>query len=102
MKDCDQTLEELQMFLDGELPEEQQQRVLLHLSECMECYHAYDLQAELKQIIAAKCANEPLPAGAARPHQAEPGQRVRLASFAGTVLGKNRATTLLGKIRVGV
>ena len=29
----------------------------------MECYHAYDLQAELKQIIAAKCAHEPLPAG---------------------------------------
>ena len=63
MKDCQQTLEELQMFLDGELPEAQQQRVLLHLSECMECYHAYDLQAELKQIIAAKCAHEPLPAG---------------------------------------
>jgi anti-sigma factor (TIGR02949 family) len=37
--------------------------VLDHLDACMECFHTYDLQAELKQIIAAKCANEPLPAG---------------------------------------
>ena len=51
------------MFLDGELPQEQQQQVLDHLHECLECYHAYDFQAELKQIIAAKCANEPLPPG---------------------------------------
>jgi mycothiol system anti-sigma-R factor len=63
MDDCRQTLSELELFLDGELPEEQRQRVLDHLEACMECYHAYDLQAELKQIIAAKCGNEPLPPG---------------------------------------
>jgi mycothiol system anti-sigma-R factor len=62
-EDCRQTLTELQMFLDGELPQEHQQQVLDHLHECLECYHAYDFQAELKQIIAAKCANEPLPPG---------------------------------------
>jgi mycothiol system anti-sigma-R factor len=63
MEDCQQTLSELEMFLDGELPEDQQQRVLDHLRRCMECYHTYDLQAELRQIIAAKCAKEPLPPG---------------------------------------
>ena len=63
LEDCRQTLTELQMFLDGELPEEKRQGVLDHLNECLECYHAYDFQAELKQIIAAKCASEPLPPG---------------------------------------
>ena len=72
MEDCRQTLDELEMFLDGELPEEQRQQVLAHLDECMECYHAYDLQAELKQIIAAKCANEPLPPGCSSASQPEP------------------------------
>jgi mycothiol system anti-sigma-R factor len=62
-EDCQQTLSELELFLDGELPEAQRQRVLAHLEECMECYHAYDLQAELKQIIAAKSASEALPPG---------------------------------------
>jgi hypothetical protein len=37
--------------------------VLAHLDKCIECYHAFDLQAELKQVIAIKCANEPLPPG---------------------------------------
>jgi mycothiol system anti-sigma-R factor len=63
MKDCDQTISDLELFLDGELSDEKRQHVLDHLDECMECFHTYDLQAELKQIIAAKCANEPLPAG---------------------------------------
>ncbi len=63
MKDCEQTISDLELFLDGELPPEKRQHVLDHLDECMECFHTYDLQAELKQIIAAKCANEPLPAG---------------------------------------
>jgi hypothetical protein len=31
----------------------------------MECFHTYDFQAELRQIIAAKCANETLPPGLA-------------------------------------
>jgi mycothiol system anti-sigma-R factor len=63
MEDCRETLEELQQFLDGELTEPNRQHVLAHLEKCIECYHAYDLQAELRQIIAAKCANEQLPPG---------------------------------------
>jgi mycothiol system anti-sigma-R factor len=61
--DCRETLEELERFLDGELVPQQREHVLAHLEKCIECYHAYDLQAELKQVIAVKCANEPLPPG---------------------------------------
>jgi mycothiol system anti-sigma-R factor len=63
MDDCRQTLKDLELFLDGELPEDKRQHVLDHIDECIECYHAFDLQAELKQIIAAKCAREELPPG---------------------------------------
>jgi mycothiol system anti-sigma-R factor len=63
MEDCQQTISDLELFLDGELPPERRQHVLDHIDACMECFHTYDLQAELKQIIAAKCANETLPAG---------------------------------------
>lgn len=63
MPDCNKTLRELQLFLDGELAGEQYQHVLGHLDECIECYHAFDFQAELKLVIAKKCRTEQMPAG---------------------------------------
>jgi anti-sigma factor (TIGR02949 family) len=61
MPDCDKTLRELQLFLDGELPPDEYQHVLGHLDDCLECYQAFDFQAELKRVIAAKCRTEPMP-----------------------------------------
>jgi mycothiol system anti-sigma-R factor len=58
MPDCNQTLRELQLFLDGELPGEEYEHVLGHLDECLECFHAFDFHAELKQVIAAKCREQ--------------------------------------------
>ncbi len=63
MPDCNETLRELQLFLDGELPPEESDHVLGHLDECLECYHAFDFQAELRQVIARKCRTEVMPPG---------------------------------------
>ena len=63
MPDCNKTLRELQLFLDGELTGEEYQHVLGHLDECIECYHTFDFQAELKLVIAKKCRTEKMPAG---------------------------------------
>jgi len=63
MPDCNQTLHELQLFLDGELPADQHDHVLAHLNECLECFHTFDFQAELKQVIAKKCRTETMPEG---------------------------------------
>lgn len=60
--DCRLTLRDLERFLDGELSAEQRTHVLEHLDDCLECYHAYDFQAELRQVVAAKCSNDELPA----------------------------------------
>ncbi len=63
MPDCDKTLRELELFLDGELPSDEHHHVLGHLHECIECYHAFDFQAELKQVIAQKCRTDEMPPG---------------------------------------
>ena len=52
MADCNQTLRELQLFLDGELSASESAHVIGHLDECLECYQTFDFQAELKQVIA--------------------------------------------------
>jgi anti-sigma factor (TIGR02949 family) len=63
MPDCNETLRELQLFLDGELPADEHEHVLVHLDECLECFHAFDFQAELKQVIAKKCRTDVMPEG---------------------------------------
>lgn len=61
MTDCNESLSELQRYLDGELDDVSCAQVLAHLDECIECYHAYDFQAELRDVIARKCGGDPLP-----------------------------------------
>jgi mycothiol system anti-sigma-R factor len=63
--DCQETIEELYAYLDGELSREQRQHVQGHLDGCLDCYSAFDFQAELRIVIAAKCKDDPLPPGLA-------------------------------------
>jgi mycothiol system anti-sigma-R factor len=61
-KDCDDALQELYSFLDGELTEETRARILQHLEDCPPCFDCYDFQAELKTVISRKC-QERVPEG---------------------------------------
>jgi hypothetical protein len=61
MADCNETLRELQTYLDGELPEDMQYVVDEHLLECTDCMQAFDFHAELKLVIATKCRTEAIP-----------------------------------------
>jgi mycothiol system anti-sigma-R factor len=61
--DCNETLEELQRYLDHELPGELQHAVDAHLGGCVDCLQAFDFHAELKQVIARKCGSDPMPPG---------------------------------------
>jgi len=63
MSDCEQTLRELDAFLDGELSEAVRGRVHEHLGGCTDCLSAFDFHAELKQVIQAKCHDDEMPAG---------------------------------------
>jgi mycothiol system anti-sigma-R factor len=53
--DCDQVLQELYTFLDGELTGEVRAAIQGHLDGCADCGGAYDFEAELRVVIARKC-----------------------------------------------
>jgi mycothiol system anti-sigma-R factor len=61
MGDCNETLKELETFLDGELSAAALADIRTHLGDCPNCLEAFDFHAELKAVIAAKCRNDELP-----------------------------------------
>jgi mycothiol system anti-sigma-R factor len=61
MADCNETLRELEAFLDGELTDNTQQSIHAHLEGCMDCLQAYDFHAELRTVIRQKCNNDEMP-----------------------------------------
>jgi mycothiol system anti-sigma-R factor len=58
--DCQEALEELYTFLDGELTVEKREHIRHHLDDCNPCLGAFDFEAELRIVISAKC-KEPVP-----------------------------------------
>ncbi len=63
MADCNETIRELDAFLDGELPDEIRVHVHEHLDTCMDCLQAFDFQAELRTAIRRKCSSDEMPPG---------------------------------------
>lgn len=61
MADCNETLRDLQTYLDGELPDRARAHVQEHLDGCLDCLQAFDFHAELRGVIRAKCATDELP-----------------------------------------
>lgn len=61
MADCEETLRELEAFLDGELTADARASIELHLERCLDCLHAFDFHAELKLVIAEKCRHDEMP-----------------------------------------
>jgi mycothiol system anti-sigma-R factor len=62
MSDCNDTLRELETFLDDELTSETRDAIHAHLDGCPDCLQAFDFHAELKAMIAQRCRDE-LPPG---------------------------------------
>ncbi len=62
MSDCNDTLRELETFLDDELTPETREAIHAHLEGCPDCLEAFDFHAELKTMIAHRCRDE-LPPG---------------------------------------
>lgn len=55
---CNEALEELYLFLDGELTEERRYTIKSHLEDCSGCFEAFDFEAELRIVIAHRCRDE--------------------------------------------
>ena len=63
MADCNETLREMESFLDGELTDDATAALHAHLDGCVDCLQAFDFQAELKSVIAEKCRGDQMPPG---------------------------------------
>jgi anti-sigma factor (TIGR02949 family) len=63
MADCNETLRELDAFLDSELAETTRLAIRAHLEGCPDCLQAYDFHAELKIVVSQKCKTDEMPPG---------------------------------------
>lgn len=60
--DCNDTLKELDLFLDAELSDSARAGIHHHLEQCPDCLSAFDFHAELKIVIHKKCQENEMPA----------------------------------------
>ncbi len=56
--ECQEAIETLYHFLDGELTEQRRHEISEHLHDCAPCLDAFDFEAELKLVIARKCRDQ--------------------------------------------
>jgi mycothiol system anti-sigma-R factor len=59
--DCQGTLDELERFLDQELPSARRDEVMDHLRRCTDCQQAFDFHGELKRVVREKAQKDELP-----------------------------------------
>ena len=52
---CDETIERLYHYLDGELTEQRRIEIARHLDLCGPCVGAYGFEAELRKLVANRC-----------------------------------------------
>jgi len=55
---CDEALQELYTFLDGELTEQKRSKIKTHLDDCSPCLEVYDFEAELRLVIKHRCQEQ--------------------------------------------
>ncbi len=53
--DCNETIERLYHYLDGELTDERRTEIRRHLDECAPCVGAFDFESDLRKLIANRC-----------------------------------------------
>jgi len=61
MADCNETLKELDRFLDNELASEAISDLSVHLDGCVDCQKTFEFHAELRNIVKLSAKQEPLP-----------------------------------------
>jgi mycothiol system anti-sigma-R factor len=52
---CDDAVEELYGYLDGELTAEKRAYIRGHLDDCGPCLDAFDFEADLRKLLADRC-----------------------------------------------
>lgn len=58
MADCQETLNELNRYLDEELSDDRVQEIIEHLKKCTDCQEAFEFHAVLRDTIRAKAQRD--------------------------------------------
>jgi mycothiol system anti-sigma-R factor len=56
--DCTEVLQEIELYLDGELSHERTVRLVDHLGHCSPCQDRAEFHQKLRSIVRAKCQAE--------------------------------------------
>lgn len=59
--DCEQVLEQVWSYLDGELDETVYLRIQAHVARCSDCGPRFEFQRRLLALIEEKCREGPVP-----------------------------------------
>ena len=60
--ECEETLREIERFLDGELEPGLRAVITRHLSACNPCTERAEFRQHVKDLIASKCVGDTMPA----------------------------------------
>jgi mycothiol system anti-sigma-R factor len=77
--DCNETIERLYSYLDGELTDERRVEIARHLDMCGPCVDAFGFEAELRKVIANRCRDHVPDSLLQRVAQALDDEHARLA-----------------------
>ena len=54
-------MEMLQLYLDGEVTQEQRTYFLSHMDHCMPCFRTYQVDVAIRQLLKDRCCKEAAP-----------------------------------------
>ncbi|MGN6472295.1 MAG: mycothiol system anti-sigma-R factor [Mycobacteriales bacterium] len=61
--DCVEVIRQVYLYLDGEIDEEHRIEVRQHLTECGPCLRQFDIEQEVKALVARCCGSDVAPDG---------------------------------------
>jgi len=59
--DCSEVIEQVYLYLDGEIGSEGREQVRQHLDECAPCLRQYGIENEVKALVARCCGGDTAP-----------------------------------------
>ena len=59
--DCSVVIREVWAMLDGEVTDDERERLRHHLDQCPACLRHYGVEERIKKLIASKCSGERAP-----------------------------------------
>ena len=61
--DCSDVLEQVYLYLDGEIGDEDCTKIRQHLDECAPCLREFGIEQEVKALVARCCGSDAAPDG---------------------------------------